>query len=109
MTVLDLKNTFATDAGLAKLVACQQLKSLNLHRSSQLTNAGMAHLAKLPNLTYLTLLYTRITDPGVEQLAKCKKLRLLDIRGCMVTDEGLAHLAGMKNLAALKIRTRRRH
>ena len=54
-------------------------------RSIEVTNDGMAAVAKLPKLTYLTLLYTRITDPGLAHL-KTTKLRLLDLRGSKVAD-----------------------
>ena len=66
LTELNCRTRAITDAGLAKLVGLTKLKSLNLQRVTEITNDGMAHLGKLPELTYLTLLYTRITDPGLE-------------------------------------------
>ena len=100
-----LLNTRITDAGLAKLVALKKLKSLNLQRDTGITDNGIAHVGKMPELTYLTLLYTRIGDAGLVHLADAKKLRLLDLRGCKITDTGLAHLTSLTGLAALKLRS----
>ena len=61
LTNLSLDNTAVTDAGLAKLAPLTSLKTVVLQRSTEVTNEGLVPLAKLPNLTYLTLLYTRVT------------------------------------------------
>ena len=84
-----------TDAGLAKLAELESLKAIVFQRSIEVTNDGMETIAKLPKLTHLTLLYTRITDPGLAHLKNAKQLRLLDLRGSKVGDEGLAKLSDM--------------
>ena len=89
LNYLGLDNTMVSDAGLPKLAELDGLKSLVFQRSIQVTNDGMAAVAKLPNLTYLTLLYTQITDPGLAALKNASKLRLLDLRGSKVGDAGL--------------------
>ena len=102
---LVLENTEITDEGLAKLAGLATLKSLNLRRSSYLTDAGLEHLTKLPQVEQLHLLYNNFGDAGMEHLAKIPKLRVLDLRGCvLVTDEGLEHLAKLTNLERLKLR-----
>jgi hypothetical protein len=52
-------------------VKLQQLTSLNLFDSKQITDAGLKEVAKLQKLTYLDLsCYEQITDTGVAQLQK---------------------------------------
>src|SRR5690606_36878060 len=80
--------------------------SLNLRRCTYLTDAGIAHRKKLPNLTYLYLLYNNLGDESLKHLAEVPKLRLLDLRGCtLITDDGLAHLKPLANLNVLKLRS----
>jgi hypothetical protein len=50
LTTLILENTEVTDAGLAVLEKMPQLKSLNLRRSTYMTDAGLAHAKNLKNL-----------------------------------------------------------
>ncbi len=71
--------TGITDDDLRAIGGITQLKSLDL-RDLQITDAGLAHLARL----------TRLTD--------------LDLTGCpAVTDAGLAHLHGLPALVNLRI------
>ena len=68
---------------------------------SQITDAGLATLAKLSNLERLHLENTKVTDAGVAQLAGIKTLEYLNLYGTKVTDAGIAKLAsatGMKKL-----------
>ena len=90
---------------MAKLVALKKLKTLDLQRNTGITDNGMASVGKMPELTYLTLLYTQIGDAGLAHLANAKKLRLLDLRGCKISDAGMAHLGAADGLAALKLRS----
>src|SRR5450432_40893 len=95
LTELGLDNTMVTDAGLAKLAPLVNLKTLVLQRSIEVSDDGLVPIGKLPNLAYLTLLYTRVTDEGLTHLKDAKKLRLLDLRGSKITDAGLAHVQDM--------------
>ncbi|MFZ4593791.1 MAG: c-type cytochrome domain-containing protein [Verrucomicrobiaceae bacterium] len=65
---------------------------------SQITDAGISTLAKLPNLERLHLENTKIGDAGIAQLAGLQKLEYLNLYGTKVTDAGLAKLAGNKAL-----------
>ncbi|MDX8391793.1 MAG: P-loop NTPase fold protein, partial [Mariprofundaceae bacterium] len=57
-----------TDAGLASLAKLANLKNLWLSHT-QITDAGLASLAKLANLQNLGLIHTQITDAGQASLA----------------------------------------
>ena len=90
ITSLNLYACNITDAGFAHL-AKLPLTSLNLPGGRSITVAGLAHLAKLP-LTSLNLYQCNITDAGLAHLAKLP-LTSLYLGLCNITDTGLAHLA----------------
>lgn len=73
---LNLADTKVTDAGLAPLAALKNVSALHLERSS-VTDAGLAHLAALVNLQYLNLYGTGITDAGLAHVKGLKHLRRL--------------------------------
>ncbi|HEY1066558.1 MAG TPA: hypothetical protein VGE52_10630, partial [Pirellulales bacterium] len=102
---LTLENTNLTADGVAALKPLKNLKSLNLRRSTYLTDDALVHLADLPSLELVHLLYNNFSDAGLAHLSKLTKIRLLDLRGCaFVTDAGMAHLKDLTNMVALKLR-----
>ena len=62
-----LSGTEVTDAGLVHLAGLTALERLYL-RGTQITNAGLAHLTGLTALEFLTLFRTQVTDVGVAEL-----------------------------------------
>jgi len=80
-----------TDADLVHLARLPRLKSLHL-ADSQVTDAGLKHLASLENLSGLTLYNTQVTDSGLVHLAGLKGLRHLSVYRTQVTDAGVAEL-----------------
>jgi hypothetical protein len=83
-----------TDAGLAHLAGCTRLAGLNLEQT-RVTGAGLQHLRAMSNLRYLNLANTRIGGPGLAQLAALPKLEQLDLSGTPITDADLEHLRGL--------------
>jgi hypothetical protein len=81
---LDLaENRNVSDAGLAHLVRLPWLRYLSL-RSCGLTDRGLVHLLALPSLEVLDLSYcNRITNDGVLRLKALSCLRYLDLQGCV--------------------------
>jgi hypothetical protein len=77
-----------------------QVKWMDLART-QVTDAGLAHVAALKNLTRLHLENTKITDAGLDHLKGLANLEYLNLYGTQVTDAGIAKLAGLKNLKKL--------
>jgi mono/diheme cytochrome c family protein len=73
---LDLAGAKPTDAGLAPLGALKNLSALHLELSS-ISDEGLAHLAGLGGLQYLNLYGTGITDAGLKHLAALKQLQKL--------------------------------
>ena len=92
---LDLRETRVTDALLRDVATTfTGLTSLKLPGCSDITDAGLAHLAQLTGLTSLDLAWCEdITDAGLKHLAQLTGLTWLDLRGCeRITDAGVAHL-----------------
>ena len=105
---VNLSGTQVSNDGLVKLQGVKQLRKLELQTCANISDDGMQHLAALPKLEQVLLLYNSgsITNGALQQLAKIKSLRLLDVRGCVqISDEGVAHLATLPNLVALKLKT----
>jgi len=91
----------ATDETLAQLAPlAQQITWLNL-AGTGITDAGLAQLAQLPNLTTLHLEKTGIADAGLVQIKDLEHLEYLNLYGTKVTDNGLDNLASMEHLKKL--------
>ena len=71
--------------------------------STGVTDAGLVHLAGLPNLEMLTLDGTAITDAGLATLATFPRLKSLNLGETAVTDQALAQLLKFKNLESLQL------
>jgi serine/threonine protein kinase/Leucine-rich repeat (LRR) protein len=74
---------------------------INLDGNKAVTDAGLAHLRDLPQLTVLNLQNTPITDAGLPHLAGCKKLTKLWLAETAVTGAGLAQLQNLELLEDL--------
>jgi hypothetical protein len=61
-------------------------------------------LAPFEGLTELDLSHTAVTDAGLATLAKLPQLEVLRLRATKITDEGFrTHLAGIKTLKRLDL------
>ena len=81
---LDLASTKITDAGLAQLSAMPNLTRLHLERSA-ITDAGLTNLTKLAQLEYLDLYGTEVSDAGLEHLQQLPKLKQIYLWQTKVT------------------------
>lgn len=100
ITYLSLGSTQIGDAGMAHVSCLSKLQGLNLHRS-QVGNVGLLSLKKLKHLVHLPMGETRVNDAGLVHLQDMTQLDYLGLRGNAVTDEGLVHLKKLKNLTGL--------
>ncbi len=91
LVLLDLSRTNVTDAGLAALTKMPGLRRLQLQETN-VTDAGLAGVKTLPNLEVLNLYDTHITDAGLTTLAPLHKLRRLYLWRTMATAVGEARL-----------------
>lgn len=126
LTLLNLSKTELTDEGIPALMELSQLRSLDVGKTAITHRALGPGLAKLPNLTALSLPYTnvggkfsryltvlhrltsfkttgcpRFGNKGLLELAKGRypHLTALDVGCDQLTDSGLAHIG---ELAALR-------
>jgi len=99
-TALNVAKDF-TDAGLDALApVADKISSLDLART-KVTDAGLAKIAAMKNLTELHLENTGISDAGLDHLKGLAALEYLNLYGTKVTDAGLPKLAGLAKLHAL--------
>jgi internalin A len=82
----------ATDAKLAHVGRLSRLQLLSANYSPSVSNAGLAHLTRLTNLTFLWLDDTQVTDAGLAHLKGLSKLTQLNLHGSQVTDAGVNEL-----------------
>ena len=91
----------AGDAEVALLAGvADQVFALNL-ADAKPSEAGLAPLAGLKNLSSLHLERSAVTDAGLAHVAGLTRLQYLNLYGTEITDEGLKHLAGLKHLQRL--------
>ncbi len=122
---LSLAGGQLTDRGLAHLRGMTHLKTLVLNgRSSQVSTAGLSHLAGLPieslaihdswvksleplrpldGLMTLDISGVPVDNAGLAPIASFRGLRLLALNGTKVDSAGLAHVAGLENLERLHV------
>jgi hypothetical protein len=95
-----------TNNGLQSLSNAQTLEVIDLRGIdiTGVTDAGLAHLARLTNLRKLIISRaSRITINGFEQLTPLKQLQELDLSYCNLTDADLPRLtAVIQQLPALR-------
>jgi internalin A len=99
---LDLSHTPVTDADLKELARLEHLHALSLF-GTQVTGAGIRHLAGLRQLRWLNLGNTAVTDATVKELAGLKGLESLNLFQTQLTGAGLKELAPLKRLHTLAL------
>ncbi|MEZ5356896.1 MAG: hypothetical protein R2762_30015 [Bryobacteraceae bacterium] len=88
-----------TDAALERLAALDFVTSLDLEGSRRVTDHGLSHLRRMPQLEHLNLTGCGITDTGLAVLGELSQLRRFHLyHHGGVSDAGLAHLAGCHRL-----------
>ena len=97
-----LRGRDLTDDGLADVAKLGNVVELNL-RDTKITSAGLVHLKGLAKLKRLHLERTNVGDEGIPNLTKLTTLEYLNLYGTKITDKSLDHLAGLKNLRQLYV------
>jgi hypothetical protein len=95
-----------TDAGLAHLGRLTQLTRLSVW-GPKITGQGLAHLHALTNLGRLNLTLTQIGDDDLDVLKAFPAMTYLGLIGARLTDVGLEQLKGLKSLRDLDLRDTR--
>ena len=92
-----------TDEMLERISHLEHVVSLRLSNSKSVTDEGVRHLARMPQLRVLDLSQTGITDRGLEVLRHLPNLESLSLVFTRVTDAGLEHLRGSHSLERLNL------
>lgn len=90
-----------TDDGLLHLARMPQLEDLNLseYPGGKLTDRGLAVLAQLPGLRHFEMTWQRgVTDAGVGNLRHCERLEQADLMGSPTGDGAIEALQGKPKL-----------
>jgi hypothetical protein len=89
-------NGLMTDEALARIAGLDFITSLNLGGSRELTDGGLLHLARMPQLERLDLSEYpggKLTDRGLEVLSRLPNLRKFEMTWqAGITDRGVANL-----------------
>lgn len=83
-----------TDAGMVHVGKLPQLQSLHL-RGVPVTDAGLGALARLTGVHVLYLDRTQVQGPGLARLSTMERLTSLSLSKSAVTNEGLSYLSGV--------------
>jgi internalin A len=97
---LDERNRCISLTPLARLIRLRGLELFNT-----IDDAALAHLSGMRDLEELAVHAPcpDVTDAGLAHLARLTKLRTLTLRDSRVTEVGLAHLRGMTHLQTLML------
>ncbi len=95
-------SAFVSDAELAHLKGLTNLSYLCLG-GNRISDAGLAHLKSLTTLERLSIGSSRVSDAGLAHLEALTNLTVLDLSYTAVTDAGLAHLKGLARLRYLYV------
>jgi len=107
LRVLDLGNTQITPAGVPHLAQLEQLESLNLWKTKLSGNGGLTALEKLPHLESLELDETQIDDTALSALTRMPKLNYTELWHTDVTRAGVASLQQQRPRLTIRSNPRR--
>lgn len=100
---LTLNSSEITNAGLAHLAGKTDLTALSLSNMPKVNDAGLQHLSGLTRLEKLTLFNTGVCGSGFEALGQLQQITRLNLNGSPIADEHLAKLLPLKKLEHLTL------
>ena len=87
---------------LAKLpAASDSITEMDCASAKGVTDAGIQHLAKFPNIEHLSLAGTRVTQVGMSAVSSLTRLKSLDLRGCVLNHEMLIEMVKAEHIERL--------
>lgn len=106
---LQLGGKFITDAGLAHLAPLHELTGLQLDGHAKgLHGTGLAALSGLAKLKHLNLADSGIVDEALPSIGKFANLERLNLSRTLITGKGLQALAPLSHLKSLQLHGCRR-
>ena len=97
-----LQNRF-NDLNTRRLTKLPALRSLDLRGNMEAGDMTLEVVGKLPQLTALKHRSTAVTDAGLAGLAESKTLESLLMQDFVITNESGPHLAKLSNLSSLEV------
>ena len=101
-----ISSTNARDLDLVLVGQVDTISTLDLY-CSEVTDAGLTHILRLPRLQYLNLTWAKVTDEGVRTLTDTFDLQGIVLADTDITDGALPHIAKMPSLEQLDVRKTR--
>ncbi|HEY8062971.1 MAG TPA: ankyrin repeat domain-containing protein, partial [Gemmatimonadales bacterium] len=92
-----------TDEALGAISRCEPITVLHVGGSKALTDAGVRHLSRMPQLRHLDLSGTRVTDRGLEAVRDLPNLESISLAWTAITDAGVASLAPCERLVRVDL------
>jgi hypothetical protein len=99
---IDASRSHVSDAGLAHLSRLPGLLRLDLG-GTRVTSQGMQHVAKVTTLESLSLSRTSVSDAGFVSLGSLSRLTVLDLRYCMLSLNACATIGNLPLLEELNL------
>ena len=100
LLVVSFEGAEFSDADLADIEQLPNLSTLTL-KNRPITDEGLSHIKSLPRLSALNLSGTRITDRSLDYLVNFKHLNVLVLTGTEITDDGLKSIGKITSLHSL--------
>jgi len=101
-TLTLLQNRF-NDLNTRRLSKMPQLRTLDLRGNMEAGDMTLEVVGKLPNLTALKHRSTAVTDAGLAGLAESKTLESLLMQDFVITNDSGSHLAKLSKLSSLEV------
>lgn len=98
--VVNFESGDFSDADLAEIEQLPNLSTFTL-KGRPITDEGLSHVKSLPRLTALDLSGTLVTDRCLDYLADQKELDVLVLTGTKITNEGMKSLGKLTSLSSL--------
>ena len=92
-----------SDLSMPALCALPCLKSLLLDGVPQITDLGIASVAKVSQLRELYLKGTQLSDAGIDALLELSQVWSLSLAGTKITDAGVSKLLTLRRLAIVHL------
>lgn len=99
----NLAGSNITNAGLAEVARFPNLVRVDLTGCANITEAGLVALEDLQHLEVLLLERCAVSNDGVNHLRKLTNLKVLNLNQTAISDVGLARLAPLSRLEELSI------
>ncbi|MBL8825542.1 MAG: protein kinase [Planctomycetaceae bacterium] len=102
---LTLQRSQITEASLPYLKKLPLLAFLDLGRNARLGDAGWEHVGEMKQVTTISLIENRFTDVGLLKLKGLTDLKSINLSNTLVTDRGMTIVSGMKGLTFVNLDT----